>query len=175
MFIRRLNNLAITTVLLLAAAISGNVNAALVNFEIDGTVIIGDETFPNSFGLTAGDIITATGTIDDSLFGAGVNTIAFDDDISYTLSIDVNGTIFTDSDDSSLDGAVFIFEDGLLTNFDYQNTSFSSLGITFDDKGFMAGQWDTTATITAVPVPAAAWLFGSGLIGLVGLARRKAS
>jgi len=26
----------------------------------------------------------------------------------------------------------------------------------------------------AVPVPAAAWLFGSGLIGLVGLARRKA-
>ena len=26
---------------------------------------------------------------------------------------------------------------------------------------------------SAVPVPAAAWLFGSGLIGLVGLARRK--
>jgi hypothetical protein len=28
--------------------------------------------------------------------------------------------------------------------------------------------------ITAVPVPAAAWLFGSGLIGLVAVARRKA-
>jgi len=28
--------------------------------------------------------------------------------------------------------------------------------------------------ITAVPVPAAVWLFGSGLIGLVGVARRKA-
>ena len=28
-------------------------------------------------------------------------------------------------------------------------------------------------TITAVPVPAAVWLFGSGLIGLVGIARRK--
>ena len=27
--------------------------------------------------------------------------------------------------------------------------------------------------VSAVPVPAAAWLFGSGLIGLVGLARRK--
>ena len=26
---------------------------------------------------------------------------------------------------------------------------------------------------TAVPLPAAAWLFGSGLIGLVGIARRK--
>jgi hypothetical protein len=28
-------------------------------------------------------------------------------------------------------------------------------------------------TVNAVPVPAAAWLFGSGLIGLVGVARRK--
>jgi hypothetical protein len=28
--------------------------------------------------------------------------------------------------------------------------------------------------VSAVPVPAAAWLFGSGLIGLIGLARRKA-
>lgn len=30
------------------------------------------------------------------------------------------------------------------------------------------------ATPSAVPVPAAFWLFGSGLLGLVGLARRKA-
>ena len=28
-------------------------------------------------------------------------------------------------------------------------------------------------TPSAVPVPAAAWLFGSGLIGLVGIARRR--
>jgi hypothetical protein len=28
-------------------------------------------------------------------------------------------------------------------------------------------------TISAVPVPAAVWLFGSGLIGLIGIARRK--
>lgn len=28
-------------------------------------------------------------------------------------------------------------------------------------------------TISAVPIPAAAWLFGSGLIGLVGMARRN--
>jgi hypothetical protein len=27
--------------------------------------------------------------------------------------------------------------------------------------------------ISTVPVPAAAWLFGSGLLGLVGIARRK--
>lgn len=34
--------------------------------------------------------------------------------------------------------------------------------------------WDINMDLTAVPVPAAVWLFGSGLIGLVGVARRKA-
>ena len=29
------------------------------------------------------------------------------------------------------------------------------------------------ADVSAVPVPAAVWLFGSGLVGLVGVARRK--
>lgn len=31
-----------------------------------------------------------------------------------------------------------------------------------------------TITVTTVPVPAAVWLFGSGMIGLVSIARRKA-
>jgi hypothetical protein len=31
-----------------------------------------------------------------------------------------------------------------------------------------------TSTLNPVPVPAAAWLLGSGLLGLVGLRRRKA-
>lgn len=34
---------------------------------------------------------------------------------------------------------------------------------------------DLAGQINAVPVPAAAWLFGSGLLGLVGVARRKAT
>jgi len=32
---------------------------------------------------------------------------------------------------------------------------------------------NATLDVTAVPIPAAVWLFGSGLLGLVGVARRK--
>jgi len=34
--------------------------------------------------------------------------------------------------------------------------------------------WDDVS-LTAVPVPAAVWLFGSGLLGLIGIARRRKS
>jgi hypothetical protein len=34
-------------------------------------------------------------------------------------------------------------------------------------------QWELHGTVSAVPVPAAVWLFGSGLVGLIGVARRK--
>lgn len=34
--------------------------------------------------------------------------------------------------------------------------------------------FDNFTTETVVPIPAAVWLFGSGLIGLIGFARRKA-
>ena len=35
------------------------------------------------------------------------------------------------------------------------------------------GSWSITGNVSAVPVPAALWLFGSGLIALTGLARRQ--
>ena len=53
-------------------------------------------------------------------------------------------------------------------------------GYTFVDQWHLssasaeqAGIDMATAFVTAVPVPAAVWLFGSGLIGLVAVARRK--
>jgi len=46
--------------------------------------------------------------------------------------------------------------------------SFNTFTMNFDDDTGL-----TAATVNAVPVPAAVWLFSSGLIGLVGVARRK--
>jgi hypothetical protein len=42
-----------------------------------------------------------------------------------------------------------------------------------DDPGARVSLGLDGVSISAIPVPAAVWLFGSGLIGLVGLARRK--
>ena len=44
-----------------------------------------------------------------------------------------------------------------------------------DPNGYAGFQYELnlTGTISAVPVPAAVWLFGSGLLGLAGMARRK--
>jgi hypothetical protein len=53
------------------------------------------------------------------------------------------------------------------------NQSFASLGMT---PGTYVWSWASdsiTLQVSAVPIPAAVWLFGSGLLGLVGIARRK--
>jgi hypothetical protein len=80
-----------------------------------------------------------------------------------------------DTDEDSLYNAARVFDD-------YQNKSTGAQGngyarITNDYlTATTIGLSDGVALvrdISAVPVPAAVWLFGSGLIGLVGLARRK--
>ena len=67
----------------------------------------------------------------------------------------------------------------LVIDFGCQNIG----DITFRLKS--TGDWSISGTqasdiggsgqfsVSAVPIPAAAWLFGSGLVGLIGLARRK--
>ena len=42
----------------------------------------------------------------------------------------------------------------------------------FTDRS-SATVWFDNVTVSQVPIPAAVWLFGSGLIGLIGIARRK--
>ncbi len=46
--------------------------------------------------------------------------------------------------------------------------------VVYEDENFILDAISVTAApVSAVPVPAAAWLFGSGLLGLLGVAKRR--
>lgn len=164
-----------------------NAHAALVSYTITGEVVLGDETWgpgSNAFGLSAGDFITAVGTFDDSVLTAGAGTIDFSSGSGNSMTIFVGTETFTAAnDDGFVTGSGPTIELASLTtlvDFDFQAflgtngaaADFNSNFTSFDDFDLMFGDW-TSVEITAVPVPAAVWLFGSGLLGLVGMARRK--
>ncbi len=65
---------------------------------------------------------------------------------------------------------------GEVMDFWYWNRDFTTTGLIEQVPTETAFDWTfdgTTISTTVVPVPAAVWLMGSGLIGLVGVARRK--
>lgn len=53
-----------------------------------------------------------------------------------------------------------------------------SAHVALNDPSYLGGilyNIHMVGVVSSVPVPAAAWLFGSGLLGLIGMARRKAT
>ena len=66
----------------------------------------------------------------------------------------------------------------LLSAFDGEDFS-GNWQLSIQNTGCCIGEgdnllaWAIMADVTTVPLPAAVWLFGSGLLGLVGIARRK--
>jgi len=107
-------------------------------------------------------------------FGGRIDT-ANDGKISFLLDgVDINA-----SDPDNIDNV--LREGELADNWDF-------VGV-IDTDGFLTAEIvelrgkdyqqvnlfadDFSIGVTAIPVPAAAWLFGSGLVGLIGLARRK--
>ena len=74
--------------------------------------------------------------------------------------------------------AGYVSQRALQATMSFAGASFASLGLA---PGAYVWTWGSgesadsyTLNVGAVPVPAAVWLFGSGLLGLIGVARRKA-
>lgn len=88
--------------------------------------------------------------------GSGAVNFLFDTD---PVGVDASG---------AMDDSVFFFLDTDALYYD-QSGQFDLLCA---DSGCISSIYSTFAP-SAVPIPAAAWLFGSGLIGLAGIARRK--
>jgi len=77
-----------------------------------------------------------------------------------------------------------VFGDTGVGSFSWDGTNGGAYTITYtahvpvgDPSNFGGVQYDLTltGTVSTVPVPAAVWLFGSGLMGLVGVSRRRKS
>jgi hypothetical protein len=113
---------------------------------------------PSAVTPTAG-VATTTPTFTG--FPSGVTSGTYDRTFDLTLASSFNAAFVT-ANGGTLAGAEAVLANGLADGHAYLNihtTQFTGGEI----RGFL----------TAVPLPAAAWLFSSGLLGLVGVARHK--
>ena len=117
---------------------------------------------------TAADTITVFGSIAGlGIFGQTLLSGSFDS-FNYTAIPAPGGTteIFSGQGPDTKNTV-------LLTNLGVPtNTPFDFFGFSIESANGNVVSTDIINT-QAVPVPAAVWLFGSGLLGLVGIARRK--
>ena len=167
----------------LTALFSFSANSDIVTHNLTGTIV------------TPGDYFGETGTgsfsYDDALI-TGVELESIDSFSSLSVDFTIFGQTFNENDDLSgsptltfnngapihLDfliseipeppddiNAIDINEPGLITIDVFDPPSGNLRPVT---DGF-----EVDVSIEAVPVPAAVWLFGSGLIGLIGIARKN--
>jgi len=161
---------------------ANSASAAVVN-SVKG--IVDGANTGNDFGITTGYEFFATFIYDDSgLTNTGPETITFDTNgLGNTFSFTIGSVSFSQGDDT-FGGAILNFDDGAFDGFEFDTdpgspVEFSSFGtgsvynFTGGDSATINGHWDGSTFGAAVPVPAAVWLFVSGLLGLAGVARRN--
>ncbi len=130
--------------------------AAGFNNVVGGAVPAGSLIVLPPVLIGAGEPGPAVG---QSRFVASSVTTTFSllDGVTFFSAV-AQGTIFDDSDGSSIDGVLSLSSQ----NFDPAMDAINSFSATL------------TAGTTVIPVPAAAWLLGSGLLAMIAVGRRKA-
>ena len=141
------------------------------------------------YGLQAGDIISGTNLKRGGFVVADVNsaTPASDGTIGGNYGMPLNqgpaplavttwntATVCTPGVDcigNAVSGGWPFTDDGV-SGSPMIDGPFLGMNVNFD---IGSGNSLTVLSVSSVPVPAAVWLFGSGLLGLIGVARRKAA
>lgn len=178
----------VAAALLISASAGAHAAPTTYNYTLIGDVLLGAELSPNVFDLYGnfgdpGDTITAyaTFTVDDS-FAANGGTVSFEDGSSNTLTLDLNGTLLFASDAISYPaggalGPSLTFSAGwTLVDFYFDGASFYSSFTQFDDMDGMYGEWRTDGLVAVVPEAKtyAMMMAGLGMVGFMGMARKKA-
>lgn len=107
---------------------------------------------------------TGFGTV-YALPSSGVNPypgLLFQDTGIFYLGVNSGQNIFSPAFDRSIFG---------WAEFSYNPSGIQliSSAVTYDQAGIFIG---TTNTVSTIPIPTAVWLFSSGLLGLIGVARK---
>jgi hypothetical protein len=134
------------------------------------------------FGLQANDVISGTDLKRDGVVVANVGSATpasdggtYDQGPAPLAMTTLNTTTLCipdiDCAGNAFSGGAPFFDDGIAGS-PLVDAPFSGFNVNFD---IGSGNSLTVTQITTVPVPAAVWLFSSGLMGLVGFARRKKS
>jgi hypothetical protein len=175
---------AIFMTLMLAAMITKPAGASAV-YRFDVTYTEGSiKSGPLSFGLsTLPTSVFATFRLGPGQGDIEGDGLSFDDSDVVSASITFGDTTWSRNDLDNFSMTSFA------TGVDFLNYQFSlnsnpgqivlnfPLTITGTDEAtgqsFEYEYAESTPTLTALPIPPAVWLFGSGLLGLVGIARRE--
>ena len=177
-----------TCVLLCSASI---VHAATLSFSSASvTANVGDLITLDVLMDFTGDPTVGGGT--DIFYDASVLSFQGFDFGTTTLSLDTDFNRTPDGLTNELEGLAFgnfggLSGPGTIGTLTFQAIAVGdiTLSMAVTDNLLAGGDFTSattfgpqvvsfgTADVSIVPVPAAVWLFGSGLIGLVGVARRK--
>ena len=178
--------------------------AHAINFTITGILEGGDADLASSLGnlgfdntLTAGDeLFLIEGSYDNTGFtGVGEEIFEFPGTDSNFWEVTApTGSVITglnsNQDVAVVEGtgnSLLIFQDGVFSSLEFVDfgdgllfmsitiAGFDILGTNFDNLYGSLTYAEDGGNPNPVPVPAAVWLFGSALLGLVGFNRRKAA
>jgi hypothetical protein len=139
---------------------------------------VGTSTIPSNWGVTLDDNQDGLGNFGVSISKTGTGQPNRQDPLKFSIDLGLDQSTTDDifdyvADSIAGDNGSFLFAVHIAGFLD-QNPDDPLGSCTVLDANDPACNLLTSVWVGApVPVPAAVWLFGSGLIGLVGLARRK--
>jgi len=165
----------VASVVLLSVLAVSTVNAKTVSATLldgssftDGNAASGDgATINDTFTFTVTENLSA---LTDISFTTGSRTFA---DLTFTWG---TGEVWNITDSTGAFNGTSLFASTLLLA--NSPMTMTVTGTVLDGTGFappLPTSYDFTIFTTAVPVPAAIWLFGSALVGFIGFGRRKAA